>query len=583
MQRSNTHSRVRLLTYLCMGVMALFVVRLFYLQIIQHGKYVEMAEAEQVKTLMIPALRGEIYALDEGTPVPIVLNQDVYTVFADPVSVAEPDKIVSLVKKVAGGEARSNLGKLVRAKPSRYEILATDVTRKQAQLMKDENLAGLGFQKTTRRVYPEGKLASQILGFVNNDGIGQYGIEQGLNKELTGKSGVLKSVTDISNVPLTIGDKNVKKPAKDGKNVVLTIDRNIQAYAQQAIARQVQKLGGTGGSVIVMEPQTGKVLAMANYPTYSPADYNKVTNAAAFDNAVVTSPYEPGSVMKTFTAATAIDRGVIEPTSTYTNTDHINVDGSIISNASLGQTGVITFQHALNWSLNTGYVTVAERLGGLNDPPGKADINRKARDIIYDYFYKRFKLGQMTGIPLAGEQPGVIVPPNEVQGNAVRYSNMTFGQGLDVTMLQVASGFCAMVNGGIYHAPSIVAGEMSPDGTFERASAKSGSRIISAETSRKTTEMVHKARKAFFAGTDLPGYYIGGKTGTSQNIVNGKYSDTAFTATYLGFGGDTTPRYVIMVRVLGDGLSLGGDTAAMPVFNDVSNWMINYLKLRPRG
>jgi len=424
-------SRARTLAILTLVIMAIFIVRLFYLQIIRHDYYVAQANNEQLKQLIIPAKRGEIYAMDDGTPVPLVLNQAVYTAFADPKIVDEPQKMIDLIHRVAGGNARPNLDRLLGLKDSRYQILATKVTRQQAEMMKKENLRGLGFQEESQRVYPEGKLAAQILGFVNNEGKGQYGLEDAINARLTGKDGLLQSVTDISNVPLTIGNKNINIPPQNGENVVMTLDRNVQAYTEKALADGLKKSGATNGSVLLMDPQTGKVLSMANFPTYNPSEYNKVQNADAFNKETISAPYEPGSDIKTITMTTGVDKGAVGPESTYNNTDYITVDDATITNATKGQTGNITFQHALNYSLNTGFVTVAERLGD-----GKS-ITLAARNTMYEYFYNKLHLGQLTGIELANEQAGTIIPPSDPQGNAVRYSNMAFGQGLDVTMLQV--------------------------------------------------------------------------------------------------------------------------------------------------
>ena len=442
-------SRSKILAAIIVSLIVVFVVRLFYLQIIQHGYYVQQANKEQLKRLTIPAKRGIIYALDGNIPVPIVMNQTVYTVFADPQTTEDNGKIIDTIRQIAGGNARDNLESLLSKKDSRYQILATRITRTQADKIKRINLKGIGFQEESQRVYTEGSLASQTLGFVDFGGIGRYGVEAKLNYRLTGTDGLLQSVTDVRDVPLTIGNNNIDKPAIDGDNIVLSIDRNVQSHAEQALTDGLKRTGATRGSAIVMDPQTGRVLAMANLPTFDPAKFNEVTNPAEFNNGVVSAPYEPGSDMKTLTMATGIDKGVVTPSSTYVNTDHIQVDDRTISNASFGQTGTITFQHAMNWSLNTGFVTVAERLGD------GSSITLGARNTMYDYFYNRFHLGQLTGIEVGGEVAGTIIPPTSADGNAVRYATMAFGQGMDVTMVQVASAFCSIVNGCLlYTSPS---------------------------------------------------------------------------------------------------------------------------------
>lgn len=570
-----------MLAILTLVIMAVFIVRLFYLQVIQHDYYVGLAREEQTKQLVIPAKRGEIYALDGKLPVKMVLNETVYTVFADPKVASESNKIVDTIRRVAGGNARSNLEEMLAKKESRYQILATKVTRKQAEMIKKEHLKGVGFQEGTQRVYPEGQLAAQTLGFVNGEGKGQYGIEGKLDSRLTGTPGLLQSVTDVSNVPLTIGDNYINKPAKNGENVVLTVDRNVQAYTEKALADGLKRTGATNGSVMVMDPQSGKVVAMANLPTYNPAEYTKVQNAAAFNNETISAPYEPGSDVKAMTMAVGLDKGIVRPNTTFYNTDSVKIEDRTISNATKGHTGNITYQTAMNYSLNTGFVTIAKLLGDGDR------ITRTARDTMYEYFHDKLRLGELTGIELAGEAQGTVVSPTDSDGGSVRYSNMAFGQGLDITMVQTCAAFSTIINGGTYYTPTVIAGSMSDDGdTFKQAPAKqSRQNVISKTASDEVREMIHIARDTFYHQVDKNGYYIGGKTGTSQTLENGKYVDNQTVGTYLGFGGNSseTPRYVIMVQVSGKNMNLVGNKDALPIFTDISNWMLDYLKLQPKG
>ena len=573
-------SRTKLLAIIVLVMMAVFVMRLFYIQVIRHEYYVGQAASEQIKQFTLHAKRGEIYTMDKGTPSKLVLNETVYTVWADPTQVTDRGAVSDSLKRIAGGNVRKDFEQYLTRKSTRYQVIATKVTRVQAEMLKKENLAGIGFDAVSRRVYPEGQLASQIVGFVDAEGNGKYGFEQANDVSLRGKDGLLKTVTDVRSVPLTIGDKNIKQPAKNGDNMVLTIDRNIQAATEKALLDGVGRTGATNASAIILEPTTGKVLAMANLPTYDPSQLDQLTNIAALNNNTISNPYEPGSDIKTFTVATGIDTAAITPESTYINTDSIRVEDITIGNATKGQTGEISMQHALTWSLNTGMVTIAQRLGDGNS------INRRARDTMYDYLHNRFRLGKITGVELANEASGVIVSPTEQEGNAVRYSNMAFGQGMDATMVQVASGFSAVVNGGIYHQPTVIAGKVTDDGVFIPASSRSQyPGVISSQSSSTVREMVHQARLAFYAGKDKPDYYIGGKTGTSQTIENGKYVDNQTIGTYLGFGGEkgALPSYVVMVEISGKGMNLQGGRDAMPIFTDISNWMIDYLKLQPKG
>lgn len=571
-------SRSKVLAIIVVIVMAIFVIRLFYLQIIRYSYYKDLASQSQVKRLKIPAKRGLIYAMDGNKTVPLVMNQTVYTVFADPKITDDDKKIIEIIRKIAGGNAVSNLEELLKKKDTRYQVLATKITRAQAEMIKSEKLTGVGFQEKVQRVYPESSLASQTLGFVDYEGVGRYGVEGYLNKRLTGQDGLLQSVTDVSSIPLTIGKSYINQPAVDGDNIVLSIDRVIQSKVESLLALSLENTGADEASAIVMDPNNGRIMAMANLPSYDPSKINSIKDLSVLNNNVVSYPYEPGSVIKAFTMATGIDKGVVSAESTYNNVDYIKVDDRIIANASLGQTGIISFQHAMNWSLNTGFVTIAMRLGDGEN------ITREARNIMYNYFYNNFGLGKKTGVEVDNEITGTIWSPESQEGNAVRYSNMTFGQGMNVTMVQVASAFSSIVNGGKYYKPTVVAGVINENGIFKEDKIEAKSYPVSESTAMQVRKMLHDARVQMSIPGDKEGYYIGGKTGTSQVLEDGLYStDGATIGNYLGFGGsEETTRYVIMVKLSGQGESYSGQDAQR-VFREISNWMLDYLEIEPKG
>ena len=570
-------SRTNILGLALLLAFSAIVVRLFQLQIIDNEKYLALADAEQMKRFEIPAQRGLIYAMDGKTPTKLVMNESIYTVFADPQMIKDDEKseIISKIKEVAGSNVRDGFESLLDKKESRYQILATKISRKQAEMIKESDFTGIGFQETSQRVYPEGQLASQVLGFVNSEG-GQYGIEGALNDELSGKDGQLKTVTDVSGVPLTIGSRDIDTPAEDGKNVVLSIDRNIQAQAEKILKNKLESSGAKDGSVIVMDPQTGKVMAMANYPTYNPAEFSTVTNASVFTNGTTTSAYENGSVIKSLTMAIGIDTGVASPSDTYYNKDFVEIEDITIKNAVLGHTGMVTFQTAMNYSLNTGMVEIASRLGG-------GQINKTARDTMYNYYHDRFGLGEKTGVEVY-EEKGTVISPENAEGNAVRYSNMSFGQGMNTTMIQTASAFSSIINGGTLYKASVINGEITSSGEYKQADAEvRQENVVKSTTSDQIRDVLVTARNSVGTTNDLAGYRVGGKTGTSQTIENGGYVDYQTIGSYLGFGGNNTPKFVIMVAVSGAGQNLQGVQDAGPIFTELSNWMLTYLKIQPEG
>jgi cell division protein FtsI/penicillin-binding protein 2 len=578
-------SRSLFLTVLVFLALAVLLIRLWFIQVVDHDEYLAKANQMQISKTTINPTRGQIYVRDQdGTLAPLVLNQTVYTLFADPTQVEDAAKIKTEVNKVAGGQVISGaLDKLTDTK-TQYVVLAKNLTRAQANAIHDADLAGLGLQSGTKRVYPEGDLAAQTLGFVNSDGVGQYGVEQYLNKQLSGTPGVLQSVTDVRHIPLTIGAHDVSVPAINGTDYVLSIDRSVQKEAENILKEGMDNVHSTSGSIIVMDPQNGHVLAMANYPSFDPADYGKVTDASAFQNAVVSYGFEPGSVMKTLTTATSLNMGKITPNTTYVNPGCDQVADAKICNASgdeylIGRT--LTMTDVLRYSLNTGVIWQLQNLGG-------GTINLTARNAIYDYFYNHFLLGHKTGIELPNESAGVIFAPTDVQGNNVRYANMVFGQGIDVTMLQMASAFSAAVNGGTYYKPTVIDGTVNQNGEEERtAPTITKSDVVSEQTSTELKNMMLTARRATYPTADN-GYFVGSKTGTAQlyDPATGTYWDTEdkTIGTMLGFGADAdgTARYVIMVRVNKDDKSSGFavTTAANPVFTKMTNWLNTYEGLK---
>ncbi len=557
---------------------AVILARLFAIQILEHDAWVARAEEEHIVQSKIKATRGEIYMMDGDKPSIAVMNETVWTIVVDPL-VADEKKVSETIDAYAKDKLVAEWKDVFADKTRRYYVVARGVKRDAIEKIKKEELAGVWYSKGNARVYAEGQMASSLLGFVNADGEGQYGVEGALDKELSGEDGILKTVTDVNNVALSIGKDNVRVPAKDGKNVVLSIDKNVQYQLEKVLQHGLERSGTVHAAGIVMDPSNGEVWAMANLPTYDAKNYAKVEDASVFVNIPLESAYEPGSMCKTFSFAAAIDQGKMTPETTYNNVGYLYVDGTTkIDNAYKGQIGTITMQTGLNYSLNTSSMTALMLLG--NDP---SRITQRGKELLYEYYYNRFGLGQYTGIELF-ESPGYVMKPDEVTYDS-GYANMTFGQGLNLTMMQVASAFSAVVNGGEYYKPTIVAGEVTADGEFKyQDEPEPVRRVISEETSATMRQMLYGVRAGNrLRGEDVPGYYVGGKTGTSQEIKDGAYTFDETIGGYVGFGGAEggLPEYVIMVKIWGEGLKMEGEKDAMPIFNEMSNYMIDYLKIKP--
>ena len=578
-----TKSRNQILKYGLIAVMGIIVFRLFWIQIVEHDEWAAKAVAQQTMRTTIKAKRGEIYMMDGSEPKVVAMNETVWTVIVDP-KISDHDEVEKAVMDTVSDKVTADWSKVWANPNSRYAVVAKNVTRAGAEALAGKEVTGIWLQEGTKRVYPEGELASTVLGFVNADGEGQYGVEGSLNKELTGEDGLLKTVKDINNVALSIGSDNVKMPAKDGDNIVLTLDRNLQNTVEWILATETPKLGKDHSSAVVLDPQTGKVLAMANYPGYDPANYGQVKSAEAYKNGVLEDPYEPASVCKTFAFAAAINEGVMTPESTYTNTGSVMVDGWEIKNAEQGAVtkGTIPMQLALNYSLNTGSIQALRWLGGNANA-----ITQSGREKLYDYYHNKFGLGAYTGIELR-EAAGLLTEPNAsgVGGLNATYANMTFGQNMQTTMIQVAAAFASVVNGGNYYTPTMVAGKMVNGKYVENETKAAARQTVSESTSAQMREMLYGTRKAWrAAGVDTAGYYVGGKTGTAQTIKDGKYQSDETVATYIGYGGTEgeLPSYVIMVRIWKEGTYTDGQKQALPLFNALKNPVQDYLRVRPKG
>lgn len=577
--------RIRFLKRIILAALGLIVVRLFFIQVIEHNYWVNKAVGQQTLLETIVAKRGDIYMMEGDEPVKVVMNQTTYSIIIDP-QITKKDELKELLEKYASDYITADIDAVYEVEGLRYSIVAKNIPRDLATKISEEKVGGIWFKEGNKRVYPEGEMAAQALGFVNEDGVGQYGIEGALNEQLAGKNGLLKTISDVNNIALSIGNDNVKIPAVDGEDVVLTLNRGLQKKTEEILADAVANNpdGATNAAAIIMDPNTGEVLTMASVPTYNPAKYDKVEDWTSYLNYVTEIPYEPASVCKTFVFAAALNEGVMTPDSTYYNTGSTVVETATINNASKDAVvyGTINMRTALNWSLNTGSIQALKWLGGDSE-----NVNETGREKLYDY-YQRFRLGQPTGIEVA-EATGIVHSPNEegLYAPNLVYAEMTFGQGTSLTMIQVASAFSSIINGGYMITPTMIKGTMQNGKLIsEPYDGKDDGQVITSDTSATMRQMLHDTRSLYWK-KDNPGYYLGGKTGTGQVYLEeyGRYSepDGETTATYLGFGGveEELPKYVIMVKMWGKGQHVEAGTTKN-VFDEISDATIDYLKIKPR-
>ncbi len=573
----NPRRRLFTLRLLLFGLGILVLARLGYLQIVQHGYYTALAAGEHQRKYELPAARGQIYLQDGDTKVPLALNQTLKLMYADPSIIVDKADTARKLSAVTGQPPERYIDAMSKAKE--YAVLQARLDEATATKIKNLRLTGVGLINQTYRTYPEGSLASQSLGFVNNDGQGQYGLEGFLNKELSGLPGLLNAKTDTNGVPIATSD-NLSKAPVDGTSVVLTLDRNIQAQAEKFLKAGVETVRADSGSVVVIDPNTGAVKAMANFPTYDPNDYAKTTDYSRFSNAIVSDRFEPGSGFKVFTMAAGLDSGKIKSETTYNDTGCIEISRHQICNAANHKDGPDTnMTKVLRDSLNTGVVFVLKSLG--SDPNAITSAGKK---LFYSYISDRFHFGRKTGIEQAGEAAGVVNPPSS---NDTNYANMTFGQGLSVTLLQMTSAVGAIANGGTLYQPYLVAKRTKVDGTTQTTSPKATvNNVMSKTAAHDLTEMmkvVVQHGSGYLAYT--PGYNIAGKTGTAQipNPSGPGYLDNQNIGTFVGFAPAEAPKFVVMVRINKPKIEGFAEKTTVPVFANLTRWLLQYYSVPPSG
>jgi cell division protein FtsI/penicillin-binding protein 2 len=564
-------TRVHIWYVLIVVVFAVFVVRLFYLQVIRHDHYKAAAQSDQYKEYEIAASRGAIKAYDGDRVVPIVLNQKLYTVYADPQLIKNQDKTVKILQEVLEGD-ESKYREAVDA-DNRYVVLAKKVNKEQRDKLLKYKLPGIGAQDQEYRTYPQSTLAASLLGFVDDSGVGRYGVEQALDKTLKGTPGELKAVTDIKGVPLAASEDNIRRPAKPGKDVVLTIDIGMQKQAENILKQGLERARSNSGSVVVLDAKTSAVKAMASYPTYDPTHYTQVEDANVFNNMAVSEALEVGSVMKPLTAAAALDAGVVQPNSTYYDQSKIKIEDATVSNIEEdGGPGIKSVTDILDLSLNTGATWLLMQMGG-------GELNRQGREKWHDYMTNHFRFGKSTGIEQGYENPGTVPSPTEGYGLNITYANTSFGQAMTATITQMAGAYAAMLNGGTYHKPHIVASTVSSTGQEETKQPKVlAQNVVKPEVSKAIQPMLeHVVDTHYFARKFSDAYSVGGKTGTAQIASpTGGYLENDYNGTYVGFVGGDTAEYIIAVLVNKPKIpGYAGSRAAQPLFGDIAHMLID--------
>ena len=534
------------------------IFRLFQIQILDHKKYRARAEGQYLDQSDIPAKRGNIYSADGYLLAGARSN---YLLFAEPKKIEDPEKTASDLAKLLsdirfgdGYEAGSDLDSDIEEENSKTKFptkketyekyfndfknsiskdlfwvpVIRDITPEEKKLIEDSKIPNLGFEEYPARYYPEGSLASHVLGFVASDEkgekIGYFGIEGKLNEELKGKSGRIIEDTDAVGNPILMG-KYKEIPPVQGRDVILTINRSVQYIVEKKLKEDVEKYGAISGTVIIMNPFTGDIIAMANYPTYDPADFNEKEEVdpntgrknLVRKNSAIADTYEPGSVMKPMTVSAAIDLGIVNPLTTFVDSGPVKYSDYVIDNWDGGHHGVQTVTELLQKSNNIGAAWVGHQVGA---------------EKLYEYFYD-FGIGSKTGVDLEGEDTGIL--RNSKDWTDIDTANISFGQGMSATTLQVLNAFNVIANGGNLVQPKIISKIIDEKGEHE-IPTKIVKRVISKKTADTMVDLLEKAAEGGEAKYfTLKDYRISGKTGTAQIPEGGGYSPNKTNATFVGF------------------------------------------------
>ncbi|MFB7344847.1 peptidoglycan D,D-transpeptidase FtsI family protein, partial [Streptomyces hydrogenans] len=585
--------RLRLISVGLTLVMLVFVVRLLQVQAVDASAYAAKADKYRYQEYTLSAERGEI---TDRNGIALATSVDAYDITADPKLFTPeeskvrdaPEQAAALLAPILGKEP-AELAKKLRTPKSRYTLLARKQTPQVWNQIKDLKkvyaqkaraaggtgvnlLGGVLSEPSTKRVYPNGDLGAGILGYVNAEGRGAGGIESMLDPELAGRDGKIRFTASGGRQVPTAGSQGT--PAVPGSDIELTIDRDIQWAAQQAISDQVRKSKADRGYVIVQDTRTGEVLAMANAPGFDPNDLS-AANAAAMGNAALQDAYEPGSTSKVMSMAAVLEEGKATPDTHVTVPNRLHRGDRLFKDDIDHRTWYLTLNGVLAKSSNIGTILATGQLG-----KDQAESNR-----VLDGYLRRFGIGSPTGLGFPGETPGILAKPED-WSTSQQYT-IPFGQGLSVNALQAASVYSTIANGGVRVEPTLVRGTKGPDGRFTPAAAPDENRVVSEKTAKTLAQMLESVvedREGTGTRAAIPGYRVAGKTGTANRVDPelGRYK--GYTASFAGFAPADQPRVTVYCAIQNPtkGSYFGGQICG-PIYKKVMEFALKTLHVAPTG
>jgi len=525
--------------------------RAFWLQGVQGSKLASEAVSQQTQSVPLPSLRGSL--LDRrGNP--IAASEDAATVFAVPPEVTNPAHTAEKLAPILNLPEAKVLGEITAE--TTYSALAHEVELPTAKRIARLELPGIGQDPDSRRTYPQGELAAQVIGAVGSENQGLTGLEASEDSVLHGSDGERRIVTDAKGEPIRL---ETVSEAKNGEDVKLTLDPAIEAKTEQVLAEVGETYSPKGATAIVMDPRSSQILAMANWPPVDPADLSGASPEDLLNRATGFT-YEPGSTFKAFTVSAALEEGLVTPETTFTLRPQLQVADRTIEDAEPRPTVTLSVAEILAHSSNVGAVTIGLELGSR----------------LFSHWIDRFGFGRPTGIQFPAEERGLVPKLDEYSGSTM--GNLPMGQGLSVTPMQMIAGYQAIADGGILHRPQLIEriGE-------EPVPEPPGHRVISARVAAQVREMLEGvlAPGGTASEVSVPGYSLAGKTGTAQVAENGTYSKTKFIASFIGFAPAQDPKLLVSVMVDEPQGEIYGGSVAAPAFGKIAAFALPYLGVAP--
>lgn len=569
-RRSNDLKRLRQVAAVFLLLAAWIIARLFMLQIVQREHYSLFALNTHEISRAIHPHRGEIFFQDSRgkKEYPAAVNREYYLLYAVPREIpaglaATTSARLAEILGIADSEKRVALaGKLADSR-SVYAVVARKVPEEISAQIKNERLAGIYAVAEEYRYYPEERLAGPALGFTSLDEhgtlVGKYGLEGYWDKRLLGSGGFQSGERGALGGWIALAGRKII-PAQDGPSALLTLDRTLEFKACQRLAEGLAEYQAKSGSLVLMSPKTGAILAMCSVPDFDPNNYSQIKDLAAFNNTAIFTPYEPGSVFKSFTMAAGLDAGIVSPLTTYTDPCERLINGHRVRNAERKCYGAQTMTQVLEKSINTGVVWVQEQLG-----------NERFRQYL-----EKFGFGEKTGIELNTEAPGDISSLRKK--GQIFGANGSFGQGLTATPLQLAAAYAAIASGGKWYQPYIVEEWRYPNGKQEHTKPKISASVISERSAKLLTGMLISVVENHYHAARIPGYYVAGKTGTAQISESGGYSATRTNHTFAGFAPADDPQFVLVVKYE-EPQRQWAEQTALPVFRDIMKFALDYYEV----